>query len=238
MESGRKLLMVGFERATRGPVDEGLAPLGYHLTAAGSPVSGLRLAVRQRYDALLVSHPMTGGPTLGFLHAVRRPGSRSRGSGLVLLTPEKCRREAEGFVGRGANRVLALEELPEALPPVLEPLLQVEPRVAMRVPSRIEVIGQRFPRRVICETVNVSASGMLLRVPHSVPAPTELSFELFIPGLSRTIRGEAIVVRHSRQGREPYPGIAVRFRQFEEGSEELLRARLEPAPVPAARRAN
>ncbi len=222
MESGRKLLMVGFETATKGRVDESLAPLGHRLVAAGNGAAALRLAFRHRYDALLVSHPLAGSPTSGFLHAVRNPESPCRTSGLVLLTPEKCRRDAEAYLGRGANRVLALERVPEALPEVLQPLFQVAPRVAIRVPSRIEVIGQPFPRRVICETVNVSTSGMLLRVPHSVPPLTELRFELFIPGLEHAICGEIQVVRQTCQGREPYPGIAVRFCLFEGGGEELL----------------
>jgi len=169
---------------------------------------------------------MSGAPTSGFLHAVRNPESPCRTSGLVLLTTEKWRREAESYVGRGANRVLAMEEVPEALPEVLRPLFQVAPRVAMRIPSRIEVIGQAFPRRVICETVNISTTGMLLRVPHSVPPPTELRFELFIPGLEHPIRGEIRVVRQSRQGREAYPGIAVTFSRFEGGGGELLALQL------------
>ena len=222
MESGRKLLMVGFERATKGCVDESLAPLGHRLVTVGSGAAALRLTFRRRYDALLVSHPMAGAPTSGFLHAVRNPESPCRTSGLVLLTTEKWRREAESYVGRGANRVLAMEEVPEALPEVLRPLFQVAPRFAMRIPSRIEVIGQAFPRRVICETVNISTTGMLLRVPHSVPPPTELRFELFMPGLEHAIRGEIRVVRQTCQGREPYPGIAVTFCGFEGGGGELL----------------
>jgi CheY-like chemotaxis protein len=221
-EAGRKLLMVGFERAVRGRVGESLAPFGHRLTTAGDGPKALRLASRRRFDALLVSHPLAGAATSRFLHDVREPESACRTSPLVLVTPEKCRRDAETYLGRGATRVLAVEEVPQALPGVLEPLFLVAPRANLKVPVRIEVLGQQFPRRVFCETVNVSASGMLLRVPHTVHPTTFLRFELFLPGLAGPIRGEAQVVRMTVQRREPYPGIAVVFHRFAGSDGEVL----------------
>jgi CheY-like chemotaxis protein len=231
LENGRKLLVVGFERALKGRVDESLVPLGHRLTTAGDGPKGLRLASRKRFDALLVSHPVAGAPTSRFLRAVRGPESACRTSPLVLVTPEKSRRDAEVYLGRGATRVLALEEAPEALPDVLQPLFLVAPRTTLNVPSRIEVLGQPFPRRVFCETVNLSSTGMLLRVPHSVPPATELRFELFLPGFAKPLRGEGQVVRLTLQGLEPFPGIAVEFRSFAGSDEASLATRLCPDRV-------
>lgn len=231
LETARTLLMVGFERALKGHVDESLGPLGHRLTTAGDGPKALQLASRRRFDALLVSHPLAGAPTSRFLHAVRGLESASRTSPLVLVTPEKSRRDAEAYLGRGATRVLALEEVPQALPDVLQPLFRVAPRTTLNVPSRVEVLGQPFPRRVFCETVNVSSSGMLLRVPHSVPPATELRFELFLPGLARPLRGRGQVVRLTLQGREPFPGIAVEFYAFAGSDDAILTARLRPDPV-------
>jgi CheY-like chemotaxis protein len=226
VETGRKLLMVGFERAVRGRLDESLAPLGHRLTAAGDGPKALRLSSRRRFDALLVSHPVAGAPTSRFLHDVRDPESACRTSPLVLVTPERDRRDAEAYLGRGATRVLALEQVPQAVPDLLGPLFQVAPRAALRVPIRVEVLGQAFPRRVFCETVNVSTTGMLLRVPHTLPCATELRFEMFIPGLAQPLRGEARVVRRTEQRCEPYPGIAVRFLAFAGSDEDVLAAQL------------
>jgi hypothetical protein len=69
---------------------------------------------------------------------------------------------------------------------------------------------------------------MLLRVPHSLPPTTELRFELFLPGLARPLRGEGEVVRLTLQGREPFPGIAVEFRDFAASDKEILATRLRP----------
>jgi CheY-like chemotaxis protein len=226
VETGRKLLMVGFERAVRGRVDESLAPLGHRLTAAGDGAKALRLVSRRRFDALLVSHPLAGAPTSRFLSGIRNPDSACRTSPLLLVTPERNRSDAEAYLGRGATRVLALEQLPQAIPEVLTPLLDVAPRAALRVPIRVEVLGQRFPRRVFWETVNLSATGMLLRVPHTLPCATDLRFELFVPGLPKPVCGEARVVRRTVQRWEPYPGIAVRFLSFAGSDFELLASRL------------
>jgi CheY-like chemotaxis protein len=228
LEAGRKLLTVGFGRAVRGRMDESLVPLGHRLTSAGDGPKGLRLASRRRFDALLVSHPVAGAPTSRFLRAVRGPESACRTSPLVLVTPERSRRDAEIYLGRGATRVLTLEEVPQGLPGVLQPLFLVAPRTNLHVPTRIEVVGQPFPRRVFCETVNLSNTGMLLRTPHSLPRATELRFELFLPGLARPLRGQGEVVRLTLQGREPFPGIAVKFGGLSEFDEEVLAARLRP----------
>jgi CheY-like chemotaxis protein len=228
LEAGRKVLTVGFERALRGRMDESLAPLGHRLTTAGDGPKGLRLAARRRFDALLVSHPVAGAPTSRFLYAVRGPGSACRSSPLVLVTPERSRRDAEAYLGRGATRVMALEEVPQALPAVLGPLFTIAPRTNLHVPTRIEVVGQPFPRRFFCETVNLSSSGMLLRMPHSLPRATALRFELFLPGLARPLRGEGRVVRLTLQGREPFPGVAVEFRSFSGSDSETLATRLRP----------
>jgi CheY-like chemotaxis protein len=209
-------------------MDESLVPLGHRLTNAGDGPKALRITSRRRFDALLVSHPVAGAPTSRFLHAVRGPGSACRNSPLVLVAAAKSRRDAEAYLGRGATRVLAVEEVPQALAEVLQPLFLVAPRTVLHVPTRIEVVGQPFPRRLFCETVNLSSSGMLLRMPHSLPRATELRFELFLPGLPKPLRGEGRVVRLTLQGREPFPGIAVEFCDFSGSDGQILAARLRP----------
>ena len=232
MEGAHSLLLVGFEGATRGRVRDGLAPLSDRVTAAGDGSAALRLASRGRFDALFVAHPLGGAPTSGFLRAVRNPESPCRTSGLVLVAPERWRRDAEAYLGRGANRVLALEQVPDAIAGVLQPLLRVPPRSALRVPVRLQVVGRGLIRRVLCESVNLSMHGALLRVPHTLSAGTELRFELFMPGRAVPVGGEARVVRQTNHGREPYPGIGVEFTALEDATREALQARIAgPHPV-------
>ncbi len=210
----RRLLVTGLQADARRDVEDGLAACRHRVTEAADGVAGLELARRRRFDALIVSHPLAGERTGEFLRAVRAAGSPCRSAGLVLVTPARHRPDAEGFVGRGANRVLLIDEVPQRLPETLEPLFRVAPRFPLVVSSRIEVVSRERGRRLFCQTVNVSASGMLLRVPHSYAPGTELWFELFLPRERGPVRGRARVVRQTEQRREPFPGIGVLVEEF------------------------
>ncbi len=221
---GRELLVVGCDGVTRDHVRAGVAAAGHRVTVADDAPAAFRVAAGRRFDALLVSHPLTGAPTRGFLEAVRDRESPCRSSGLVLVAEERLRRDAEGYLGRGANRVLAVEQVQQAVAEILQPLLRVPARVPLRLPVRLQALGRGLQRRVVCESVNLSLHGALLRAPHSLAAGTELRFELFLPGTVQPVGGEALVVRRTAQGSEPYPGIGVQFTGFAWGGEDALKA--------------
>ncbi|TAM44726.1 MAG: hypothetical protein EPN53_15860 [Acidobacteria bacterium] len=223
---GRELLVVGCDGGTRDRVRAGVAAAGHRVTVADDAPAAFRAAAGGRFDALLVSHPLAGAPTRGFLQAVRHPESPCRSSGLVLVAEERLRREAEGYLGCGANRVLAVEQVERGVAEVLRPLLRVPVRLPLRLPIRVQVLGNGLQRRVVCESVNVSLHGALLRTPHSLAVGTELRFELFLPEIPRPVRGEAVVVRRTVQGSETYPGIGVQFTGFAWGGEDALKARV------------
>ncbi|HQT95345.1 MAG TPA: PilZ domain-containing protein [Thermoanaerobaculaceae bacterium] len=225
--AGRELLVVGCDGATRDRVRAGVAAAGHRVTDADDAAAAFRIAAGRHFDALLVSHPLAGVPTRGFLKAVRDPDSPCHSSGLVLVAEEPARREAEAYLGRGANRVIAAERVEQAVAEVLRPLLRVPARAALRLPVRLQVLGGGLQRRVVCESVNLSRHGALLRAPHSLIEGTELRFELFLPEAPLPVCGEAVVVRRTAQGREPYPGIGVQFIAFALGAEDAIKARVD-----------
>jgi CheY-like chemotaxis protein len=233
VEEGCELLLVGFEEAIRGRVLEGVTRFGHRVTEAEDSSAALQLASTGRYDALVVSHPLRAAPTAGFLRAVRDTESPCRASGLVLVAQERLCHDAETYIGHGANRVLPLDQLPRALPGVLQSLLRIPARSALRLPVRLEVAGHALLRRVLCETVNLSMHGALLRVPHTLGPGTDVRFELFLPG-APPVFGEGRVVRQTAQGREPYPGIGVEFASFDRGSEDLLAERMSSPRGPTS----
>lgn len=123
--------------------------------------------------------------------------------------------------------MVLLSQMEDQLRSTLERLLDVAPRVRATLPSRIEVAGLGFARRFFCQTVNVSTSGMLLRVPHSLRPGTELRFELFVSAAAPPVRGHARVVRLARPDREPFPAVGVAFRHLEADDKARLSAHLE-----------
>jgi hypothetical protein len=130
---------------------------------------------------------------------------------LVVCCDAFAAQQAGPLAWPGVNRVVLLPEMDRALRPTLERLLDVAPRVRATLPSRIEVAGPGFSRRLFCQTVNVSATGMLLRVPHSLRPGTQFRFELFVSSAVPPVRGEARVVRLARPDREPFPAVGVVF---------------------------
>ena len=220
------VLLVGLDPASAVKAREALAPTGVAVATAADGRTALDLAPHRRFAGLIVAYPLPDLPMSVFLDAVRRRGSAWQSAALLIVTGLALRADAEVYVGRGANRVVTLEEAGLVLADLLERLLATAPRVAVKVPGRIEVRADSYVRRVLCQTWNLSATGMLLRGPHSYPPATELGFELFMPGDTEPLRGRARVVRQSLPPREPMPGIGVSFSSFANGDEARLTSHL------------
>ena len=220
------VLLIGLDDAGVGRVREALVPTGVAVATVADGRSALEMAPARRFSGLIVSYPLPDLPMSVFLDAVRRRGSAWQSTALLVVTGIALRADAEVYVGRGANRVVTIEEAGLVLADLLERLLATAPRVAIKVPGRIEVRADAYVRRVLCQTWNVSETGMLLRGPHTYPPATELRFELFMPGDVEPVRGRARVVRQTLPPREPMPGIGVAFSSFSNGDEARLRSHL------------
>jgi hypothetical protein len=226
VESQRSVLLVGLEHADVERVREALLPTGVITITSDDGRTALELAPRRTVSGLIVSYPLPDLPMSVFLDSVRRRGSAWQSAALLLVTGAALRSDAEVYVGRGANRVVAIEEAGLVLADLLERLLATAPRVAIKVPGRIEVRVDNYVRKVLCQTWNLSSTGMLLRGPHTYPPTTELGFELFMPGDIEPVRGRGRVVRQTLPPREPMPGIGVAFSSFSNGDENRLRSHL------------
>jgi uncharacterized protein (TIGR02266 family) len=179
------------------------------------------------FDAVVAVHPIADMPTRTFLDAVRGKTSSCRQSAVVLLAPPELCGEAEAFIGRGANRVIAMtDDEMQDLPHVLVRLLEVAPRVALRAVSRLKVQLGNGTRLTLCQTENLSQSGMLIRTDHAYPVGTRMNFELTLPEESKPVRGYAVVVRQTTPERERVSGVGVRISSFEADGKSRYDARL------------
>ena len=140
----------------------------------------------------------------------------------MLLTEERYRAEAETYLGHGANRVVTWEEAALCLPYLLEDLLKAAPRVATELSVQIEEVAEGPVESVACQTGNISRTGMLLRVREKYRLGTVLAFEMALPGASVPVCGHARVVRRTFVGKEPFPGVGVRFAGFDEANRQQL----------------
>ena len=224
------VLPVGMDPEARARLRAALAPLeAAVLAGADDWTEALELAAAGRYDALLVAYPLGDAPMAGFLAMLRRPGCLCRRAAIVLLAESRHRIEAETYLGRGANRIVTWDEAELHLPHVLQELFNAAPRFAAELPVRIKPVAEGPAPSVACRTVNISTSGMLLRVPQGYRPGTVLVFEMLLPGVPLPVSGHARVVRHTSVRREPFAGMGVVFAGFDDNTQARLDSYLSRA---------
>ncbi len=211
----RSTLVVGLEEPLFHKVASILSAVKFYADYAETAAGALESVAFLPFDAIVAGYPLPDMATQEFLTAVRKKDSPCRQAALVLLTPRAMLTEAEEFVGKGANRALAVEDVAEHLPHALFRLLEVPPRFAMRATSRLKVQLSWGTTQTMCQTENLSAHGMLVKTEHAYPVGTQMAFELTMPGDTAPVRGTAVVVRQTVEKRERVTGMAVRFSAFE-----------------------
>jgi CheY-like chemotaxis protein len=177
--------------------------------------AALDLVTRVPVDVLLVGYPLPDVATQQFLDAVRSESSPCRQSPLLLLAHHDQLGEASRFIGRGANRVVAVEESSEGLQQEVSALLAVAPRSSLRLMVRMVVSVGDGSSLEMSQTENLSETGMLVRTGAIYPLGSRLAFEFHLGGDRLPIRGEGEVTRHTTPGREQVRGVGIRFVAFE-----------------------
>jgi CheY-like chemotaxis protein len=209
------VLLIGFAPELAERLTRLLAPEGLAVDVVESPRAALEILPHRGFAGLVVKFPVLEGPARSFLDAVRHKRSPWRRAGIVAIACDGARQEAESVLDNGVNRVIALEDVEVQLTGSLKPLLAVAPRVVARVPSRVLLAGGHFQGRVLCQTGNLSATGMLLRLPPRWGELSDLRFELLFPGDLEPVRGHGRVVRQAFSPREPFKGVGIIFSAFE-----------------------
>jgi hypothetical protein len=161
--------------------------------------------------AYLISSLPSMAP-IAFFETVRATGSLCRNAGLVLLVSDDQEQAASTFVGRGANRVVALSGLGMQLPMVISELGVVSERTKVSLEVQAELDdGQRTE---IWQSENISSTGMLVRTPKEQVEGSEIVLHFSLPGDDLPIHVEAEVVRRTTFAREDFTGAGVRFLSF------------------------
>ena len=67
---------------------------------------------------------------------------------------------------------------------------------------------------ILCQTENISSSGMLIKTDKRYEVGAEIEFEFTLPNDERPISGRAAIVRHTQIGRDQVGGVGLRFLSF------------------------
>ncbi|MDY7094207.1 MAG: PilZ domain-containing protein [Acidobacteriota bacterium] len=225
--SHSRVLVVGVDAETFAKLQPMLDRASVEVDRFPRARASLELVTAVRFDLLIVRSPLEDMSLGEYLASVRVPESKSRRSSLLLLVSDGDTMAAQAFLGRGANRSIALSESEEHLQQAVSDLLHVAPRIGARIFASLQVQVAEDQSLTMCQTENVSATGMLIRTNVNYPVGTMLDFEFNLPTGGEVVRGSAEVVRHTVVGREAVAGVGVRFASFNPGSEDRFRQYLE-----------
>lgn len=158
-----------------------------------------------------------------FVRTLRGPKSASCRAAVLILATNESVEEARSLLNNGVNRVMLANDPPQVICEQIASLLKVAPRIAARLTTRLNANLGSGVKTALCQTANLSSTGMLLRTQRLVALGELVDFEINLGDETNPVRGKGKVVRHTRPNREGLEGIGVQFVDFGSGSKERLR---------------
>lgn len=222
----RNVLVVGVSPEEFGRVAPFLERNAFDVDRFPRAAGALELLSRVAFEVLIARDPLPDMDLHYFLEAVRQADSPCLHAPLLVLATDESQ-NAEQFVGRGANRVVRMEESARQIQSTVSALLNVAPRKAARFVTRLEVKLGGAKDMIVCQTENISASGILLKTDRRYEKGTRINIELSLEDDPRPIVAIAEVVRHTLIGREQIGGIGMRFLSFAGDSQRRFQGFLE-----------
>lgn len=228
----RRVLAVGLPLAEFERVAPKLDREWFEVDRFPSALGALELVAACPLEVMLVRYPLPGMDLSAFLQEVRGAKSLSRHSPLVLVTTGEHVEEARRFLGRGANRVVSLEDTPHTILAAVGDLLEVAPRKPSHFIVQLEAKVGKSREWILCRAENTSATGVLLKTDRLLPLGTQVDFEFRLPAVTRPVTGRAEVTRHTLQSRERVEGMGLRFIFFAGNSQQAYLEFLNGAGEP------
>lgn len=175
------------------------------------------------YRLMILNMPGDGLEFKQILPIVRNPKMPCSKGAIMLLTPAERVEEHRAFLQKGLNAVLPSTACPDVVEMEIARQVEVAPRVSTRVMLRLKARVQAQNAMIMCQTANISASGLFLVHKTILPVGTMFTFELLLPGAKTPITGEARVVRHALMAKEKYEGMGATFIALSPEDRERLR---------------
>lgn len=219
----KRILTVGVPKAELGSVSKRLGDeSGYEVEEAPTCRSALNLLAEIPFDLIVVAHPRSDLEPRSFLDTLRSEGSASREGKVLLVTKDPTHADLGNLRQRAFEIVPRDETLLEDL---TSKALEGDTRVSVSVMVRLSA-ELPYGRSIrICQSENLSRSGMLIRTEDTLPVGTTVEAEFSLPGQSEPIEAEGRVVRMTVPGE--IPGIALNFEKLPESSRRRLETFLE-----------
>jgi uncharacterized protein (TIGR02266 family) len=194
----------------------------YFSESVSSGKAALVLASTLPFDVILV---VVEGIDIGlreFVRGVRHHDSASLHAALLAIADGPASVPAQELLGRGVNRVLPAGIGDAALARAVVDLVEASPRVPLKAVIRFRIGAGKDEKIAMCQTEDLSATGVFVRTELMLSDGSHLRFELTLPGQREPIRGTAEVARRITGRPDAVPGLGLRFLQLDgDGTDRL-----------------
>ncbi len=222
MSEGRRVLAVGLDAELRAALSPALGRAEFDLNQVPEVPSAVELARLIAFDVILIGFAGSVGAVEDLISAARKPGSPSEHSKLLLFARPAQLAAAESLLGRGVDEVFSRVRPPLEMQTAILRLLRVRPRLSTRVMARLTVRLGTGSQQFLCQTRNLSGTGMLAVTDNQFPVGTRVRFVLGLPESPHGVEGNAEVVRLAVEPSDPVTGLGLRFLDFRIGDEKEL----------------
>ena len=205
----KRVLSVGVEKTSLSSVSAHLEREEYAIEMAPTPRSALTLLTDIHFDLVVLAHPQKDLMLPQFMNELHASGSQSKGAKVVLLASDANHHELQSLKVRGLE-VLSRDEA--LIGDLATKVLAGDKRVPIMVMVRLEADLPYGKSLRICQSENLSISGMLVRTEDTFPVDTRVSTTFALPDGGDPIQAEARVVRLTGPGE--IPGIALHFEKL------------------------
>jgi CheY-like chemotaxis protein len=209
--SARSVLVVGPGASLPADLEAGLRQRGYFSEAVASSKDALTLASSLPFDVVLVAVEGIDLALREFVRGLRRPQAASHSAVLLALGDGPASVTAQDLLGQGVNRVVTTAASAADVVRAVVELVEAPPRVPLKAVIRFRVRTGKDEKIAMCQTEDVSATGVFVRTELAPLPGAEVRFELSFPGHREPIRGTAEVVRRITGRPDSVPGLGLRF---------------------------
>jgi CheY-like chemotaxis protein len=215
----KRVLAVGVERAALESVPPGLVGEAFELDQVPTSRSAIAILTEVRFDLIVVGHPLPGLEVHPFLRNLRKQSCASRAAKVIVLAGDP---EHNDLVGLHAHAVEIVAENAALIGDLTSKALGGTPRLQVNLIVRLEVELPYGHSIRICQSENISESGMLVRTDDTVPVGTVGLVSFQLPARDQPTEARVRVVRETVAGE--IPGIALHFEEFQEEAQADLRS--------------
>jgi hypothetical protein len=225
MEQKKKVLVIVPQHDLFAKLEPILKRDSIEVSRSANATSSLILATNVVYDLIVAEYPLPDLSIVDFLGILQAPTLPCSETRILLITNEdQITSVAKHTANDDRVTVVPQQSSAQFLHSALaDSLTAVAERKASRLMIQFEARLGAGKLMRICQTSNVSESGLLIHTTRLMPVETEMDVSFYLPGDPRPIDGTVRVVRHSDPDREEIAGMGVEFVHLPPGSREKLR---------------